>query len=298
MLISFLTLILGWNHLFNFYTFNWSSEEIEKPVKVLSYNVRIFNLYEMNQREKTRDEIFNFLLEESADILCFQEYYHQENSVEFVTKDSMIPLLETPYYHERYTHEMLEKKYFGVATFSKYPIVHKGEIAFENDPNNFCIYSDINVGFDTLRVFNAHLGSIRFQKNDYDFFGEDENPKYMDKSGGQRIVKRLLNAFQKRAEQSEIVSAAVEASPHPVVLCGDLNDTPVSYCYRQFDDLLQDAFTLSGNGIGQTYIGDVPSNRIDYIFHSESLVSSDFTTHQFFNSDHKPISCLVGYAQQ
>ena len=80
-----------------------------------------------------------------------------------------------------------------------------------------------------------------------------------------------------------------------VILCGDLNDTPVSYCYRQFNSLLDDAFIASGNGIGTTYIGEIPSNRIDYIFYSPALGSANFTTHEVDYSDHKPISCEVGY---
>lgn len=73
-----------------------------------------------------------------------------------------------------------------------------------------------------------------------------------------------------------------------------MNDTPVSYCYRQFSRQLYDAFVESGNGIGQTYIGKVPSNRIDYIFYSEEFESANFTTHQVNLSDHKPISAELG----
>jgi endonuclease/exonuclease/phosphatase family metal-dependent hydrolase len=88
---------------------------------------------------------------------------------------------------------------------------------------------------------------------------------------------------------------AVNESPYPVILCGDLNDTPVSYCYRQFSRTLYDSFVESGNGIGQTYIGVVPSNRIDYIFHSEEFETANFTTHQVNYSDHKPISVEIGF---
>lgn len=293
--VSILTLLIGLNHLVHFFAFNFSQDKMDNELNVISYNVHIFNLYDLDNRVEKRNEIFDFLKAQNGGIYCFQEFYHQEGKTNFVTKDSMVKLLETPYYHERYTHEMTNKRYFGVATFSKYPIINKGEIPFENDANNFCIYSDILTPFDTIRVFNAHIGSIRFQDDDYRFFDENSGEDfYADNEAGKRILRRLKVGFEKRAPQAEKIAAEIEKSPYPVILCGDLNDTPVSYCYRQFNRLLEDAFIESGNGIGTTYIGEVPSNRIDYIFYSEDLKSAHFQTHNLDCSDHKPISCKIG----
>lgn len=294
MLLSIVTILIGFNHLRHFVAITFIQPKLLEPVKVLSYNVHIFNLYDLENRVEKRNGIFNFLYENEFDVLCFQEYYHQENGKSFVTKDSMIKLLGTEYYHERYTHDMADKKYFGVATFSKYPIIHKGEIPFSNDKNNFCIYSDIVIHSDTIRFFNAHIGSIRFQQDDYAVFDEGaEEDRYHDSEDEVRILKRLKSAFEKRALQAETIANEIKNSPYPVVLCGDLNDTPVSYCYRQFSNLLDDAFVESGNGFGSTYIGIMPSNRIDYIFHSRSIISSNFTTHDINFSDHRPVSCEI-----
>lgn len=294
MLISAITILIGFNHLRHFYAVTFIQPELLNPVKIMSFNVKIFNLYDLENRVEKRNGIFSFLKEENPSIMCFQEYYHQEGGKSFVTKDSMVKLLGTTYYHERYTHDMADQKYFGVATFSKYPIVNKGEIAFSNDKNNFCIYSDIVIDQDTLRVFNAHIGSIRFQKDDYKVFDEQANDDgYVDAKDEVRIVQRLKLAFEKRALQAEVIAAEIDKSPYPVILCGDLNDTPVSYCYRQFSNLLNDAFVESGNGTGASYIGEMPSNRIDYIFHSTSILSSHFTTHDVEFSDHRPISCQI-----
>lgn len=294
-LLSFCILIIGFNHLRHFFAITLFQPTIEQPLKVISFNVHIFDLYNLEHREENKQEIFKFLKEQDADVYCFQEFYHQDQSSNFQTKNEMIPILGTPHYHERYTHEMLDKKFFGVATFSKYPIINQVEIPFDNDPNNYCIYSDILREDDTIRVFNAHIGSIRLQSDDYDFFenGSDQ-ANQENKEAGQRILGRLKNAFEKRAIQAEKIAAQIEISPYPTVLCGDLNDTPVSYCYRQFSRQLYDAFVESGNGVGQTYIGKVPSNRIDYIFYSEHFESANFITHQVNLSDHKPISVELG----
>lgn len=293
-LLGIITLLLGFNHLRHFFAVTLIQPELIQPVKVMSYNVKVFNLYDLENREVKRDGIFSFLKEQNPGIICFQEFYHQEGGKNFVTRDRMIELLDMPHFHERYTHKLHDEKYIGVATFSKYPIINKGEIPFSNDKNNFCIYSDILVNGDTLRVFNAHIGSIRFQAEDYQFFGEQAEPDtYADKDDEERILRRLKRAFEKRALQAETIAMEIEKSPYPVVLCGDLNDTPVSYCYRQFSGLLNDAFVESGNGIGTTYIGDMPSNRIDYIFHSAKIISANFQTHDVFFSDHRPVSCEI-----
>lgn len=52
-----------------------------------------------------------------------------------------------------------------------------------------------------------------------------------------------------------------------------------------------DAFVGSGKGIGRTYIGKLPSFRIDYIFHSKDFESLNFQTLELRLSDHLPVSC-------
>ncbi len=294
-IINVLTFLLGWNHFSHFYVFNTSSKvHSANAIKVLSYNVRIFNYYDIDNRLETRHQIFNFLKEQQTDVICFQEFYHENSSKDFKTKDTLITFLNAKNNHERYTHEMLGEKYFGLSTFTKYPIVGKGEISFDNDDNNYCIFTDIKKGEDTLRVFNAHLGSIRLQDSDYAFFGDLETGKiYQREVKEQKIIDRLLIAFKKRAVQIKTVMKKVIKSPYEVIFCGDFNDTPISYCYRQATKHLIDSFVEAGNGVGATYIGKIPSNRIDYIFHSNGLTATQFKTHQFNYSDHKPISCYI-----
>ncbi|MDX1349449.1 MAG: endonuclease/exonuclease/phosphatase family protein [Putridiphycobacter sp.] len=287
--------ILGWNHVRHFVSFNTTKYPTDQTaIKILSYNVRIFDLYNTGKRYESRDGIFSFLSKEKPEIACFQEFFHQEGGTDFVTRDTLIDILEAPYFQERYTHKMHDGKYFGLATFSQFPIIESGEIPFENDPNNFCIYATIVKGIDTIRVYNAHLGSIRLQDRDYAFFGDEETGKiYKRNPEEQMILKRLKTAYEKRAIQIEKVMESVKQSPYPVIFCGDLNDTPVSYCYRQLNNVLLDAFVVSGNGIGTTYIGKIPSNRIDYIFYSTEMTSDLFTTHDVIFSDHKPISARI-----
>lgn len=261
-----------------------AESQLGNSLNVISYNVRLFDLYNWTEGSKTRDKIFDFLKEHPADVLCFQEFYHTDRKGVFETRDTLVQFLENTHFHEKYTHEMNGKQYFGVVTFSKYPIVARGEMPFASDVNNFCIYTDILVGLDTIRVYNAHMASVRFQKEDYKALEDGPN-----KDDALRLAGRLGKAFVKRAAQSEKIKSHVASSPYPVVICGDFNDTPVSYAYNQLSANLNDAFVESGSGLGSTYIGAIPGFRIDYILYGDQLNIDWFHTHQVSHSDHRPI---------
>ncbi len=286
-LLPLFILLLGWNIHLDFFQINGKYVPDKQDLKVLTFNARLFDYYKWIEGKKTKEKIFRLIQKENPDILCFQEFYYEENG-DFKTKEAIISFVKTPYYQEKYTHEMSGKRFFGVITLSKFPIVNQGEIAFENDDNNFCIYSDIVKNSDTIRVYNTHLSSIRFKKEDYEYMENDkENQDNLKNT--KRIASRLMIAYQKRESQTKKILENVKKSPYPVILCGDFNDTPISYCYHEFSSVLQDSFKEKGNGISSSYIGDFPSFRIDYIFHSPELRCTQYEIKNVHLSDHKPL---------
>ena len=57
-----------------------------------------------------------------------------------------------------------------MATYSKYPIIKKGTVSISGENiNNVCIFSDIVILEDTVRVYNIHLASNTFDNKDYQF---------------------------------------------------------------------------------------------------------------------------------
>ena len=54
---------------------------------------------------------------------------------------------------------------------------------------------------------------------------------------------------------------------------------------------LKDAFIESGKGLGRTYVGDLPSMRIDYVLYSDDFDAYNFETLNFEMSDHLPVVC-------
>ncbi len=268
-----------------------SCAESQSSVSILSYNVRLFDLYNWTTGDNTREEIYAFLEAHPVDVICFQEFFHTVKPGAADPRKELAERLGYTHYHDKYTHEMHDVQYFGLLTYSRYPIVGRGEVAFASDPNNFCIYSDIVVGADTLRVYNAHLASIRFKTEDYRAI--DRGP---DQQETKRLVSRIAGGYQRRASQIEAVVESIAASPHPVVLCVDLNDTPISYAHAQLEDHLTDGFRGNHFGFGGTHIGLFPFLRIDYVMHSEALKPHYFKLHADVElSDHHPVEVHLSW---
>lgn len=291
MLISAIAILITFPALTNFFQFNLSHSEDEDSIKVMSYNVRLFDLYNWSKNIDSRNKIFDQLGGQNADIYCFQEFYYTEQKGKFETRDTLITFLDAKNYREAYTHKMRGGQYFGIATFTRFPVINSGNITFENDDNNICLYTDLKINEDTIRVYNLHIASIRFSYNDYVFVENIDTKSQSDEleQGAKNIYHRLSRAFIKRSEQSKVIIAHVEESPYPVILCGDFNDSPNSYCYDEFSKILEDSFKEAGKGIGKTYIGSFPSFRIDYIFHSEEFKATNYITLPEEYSDHHAI---------
>ncbi len=303
---SAIAILLGWGHVGEYVQLfggGGAPEGAGDGVKVMSYNVRLFDLYNWSHNKETRDRIFTFLHREDPSILCLQEFYaHEPGKPEgFITKDSLMANWRFKACHDVYTAHSKYGHHMGIATFSAYPIVDRGVIHFPDDLNNLCIWSDLVIGPDTVRVYNAHLASIRFDGDDYRFMKELAPATDSDSltRGGRRIVGRLKDAFIRRADEVRLIAGHMASCPHPILYCGDLNDTPMSWGYHHLRDLgLEDAFIESGRGIGHTYIGDFPSFRIDHILHSEPLRSWDFHTLPEELSDHRAITCRVAVVRE
>jgi len=259
----------------------------QQKTKVISYNVRLFNLYDWANNTEAAEQILAFLKEESADIICLQEFYvnHEKELNLPAIKDA---LAGTPNVHIAASKQG-ESAFYGIATFTKYPIIHRGEIHFENT-TNISIYTDIKVGHDTLRIFNNHLQSIRFNQNNYSFIRNSKDYKEEERIREIKDISfRLIKASKKRALQADVLASYISKSPYKVVVCGDFNDTPVSYTYRTIKGDLEDAFHAYGKWLGTTYQGNFPSYRIDYILYDKDLELIDYQVKKSNLSDHYPI---------
>lgn len=269
-----------------------NSTEDQKAIKVLTYNIRVFDNYNWCGEDIDRDSIISFINYNEPDIVCLQEFFIDSKVYSKSETHTRNLLKPTPNHHILYSQATAgNSRRFGIATFSKYPIVRKGSINFENS-HNICIYSDIVFNADTVRIYNLHLQSISLKK-DYTLMDSLAyiNSKRIDEV--KDISKRLKAAFIRRAQQVDAVKAHVELSPYPVILCGDFNDTPVSYTYHKLLGNKTDAFREAGSGLSQTYRGNLPSYRIDYIFHDAFFNATEYSVPKVRLSDHYPVISVL-----
>ena len=253
-------------------------------ISIMSYNVRLFNAYNWIKKESVKEEIFNLFTKTNTNILCIQEFYAPKQ----------LPKLDYPFQHIGLQNK---KSQWHMVIYSKFPQIEKGTVSIKGERmNNTCIFSDMIIENDTVRVYNIHLASNWFDKSDLAFMENPEMSKEAIKKGMFGIAKRLKRSFQKRAIQVEVIKKHMDNTPFSILVCGDFNDTPYSFTYYKFSKDLQDSFLEKGNGIGSTFLGKIPFLRIDYILHSpNNFKTTTFTTHQQKLSDHKAIESSFGF---
>ena len=213
----------------------------------------------------------------------------KKDSLGFVWTDSLMNLLGYRYKALSLTQPNGKQAYYGQAVLSKHPIKTIQDIRLQTTSSAFGQVVDIKTKKGNfLRIINVHLSSVRFKDEDYRFI-KNLNKQENITDGSLKIIKRIMQAAEIRAKQVELIKQMIDESPYPTVVAGDFNDSPVSYTYASLTKQLNDAFLVSGNGVGTTYTGDFPSFRIDYILHTDNIKSSDYQTIKVELSDHYPI---------
>lgn len=268
LLLSVVVLLVGYNHVLSFYKFSSeSSIKSENTFTVMSYNVRLFNLYDWIDDKTIPTKIQDFIIKESPNIVCFQEY---DSSVD-------LDFRFFPYIHQ--TKSSASKK-SELAILSTYEILNSGYIEFPNSANS-AIYADVLIKSDTLRVYNVHLQSSGIDTN--------VNVETIDSEQSNKLLKRLGITFKAQQSQAELVATHVAKSPYKVLMCGDFNNTVYSYVYRILKGNLFDTFETAGKGFGNTFNFKYFPVRIDFILADKIFTAVTFQNYTVPYSDHFPI---------
>ncbi|WP_291120215.1 endonuclease/exonuclease/phosphatase family protein [Flavobacterium sp. UBA6135] len=279
MLLSGIVLLLGITFINKFYKlYGNESESHKNDLVIMSYNVRLFNLYDWIKNEDVSANISEFIKENNPDVLCIQEFSNT-NTIDF----SKYP----------YQHVFIEGKNtkLGQAIFSKFPIVDRGVLNFPNSTNN-AVFVDLKKDTTVFRVYSIHLQSIKITPDVHEI---DENiQEGVTKTRSKRIFSRTSAAFREQQNQAEIVKKHKMGCSYPVIICGDMNNSAFSFVYRSVKGDLNDTFEEAGSGFGKTYSFKYYPARIDYIFTDKQFeVKSHKSFSDFKNSDHFPIVSRV-----
>lgn len=290
-LFSLAVLLLGWKFIAGSVGVSFSSDPEGGNIKILSYNVNTFRGFGANA-DKTGQfgrKMINWLLHADADVLCLQEFYDHPNSDDY---NAIKKLKSVGYKHHFFSRAVRTgwEASLGMATFSRHPIVNSEIVRKKPRSNNQILLTDIKTPKGVVRVLNVHLQSNFLKEAEINQSTQGENMRYNLRS----IWNKLTNGYTQRTEQAELLIQTIEKSPHPVVVAGDLNETPYSYTYQQINALLNNTFEKAGTGFGFTYNGYIPFLRIDNIFSNKKMEVVFFQTHRHVPySDHYPISAAL-----
>ncbi len=266
-LLSFLLVLFGYSYFNKIIVFNEeSTHDVNSPLNVMSYNVRLFNRFNWIEDDDVHHKISDFIAEEQPDIVAFQDFYKKDG-------------FELEAYPYSYIKMKTNVSHMGIAIFSKHKILNKGVIDFPKTHNN-AIYADILINQDTLRIYAVHLESLKIIPDVMELQRENH----------QKLIKRVGESFVKQQEQVEMLMDNFKSTTLPKIVCIDMNNTPFSYVANQLlKHNLKDAFVTSGSGIGKTFNFDFVPLRIDAIFYESDFRSVNFKNYDIELSDHFPI---------
>ena len=298
LLLSVIVILIGYNPFIHHFQIMPGREAPKESalVKVMSYNVQNMAHSNIGQRDpETRRKIYDFIGSQKADIACLQEFASKEND----TAEVFRTIKSLTGFSQCFNIDYNPGDYHinALLILSKLPYFNPGTLSLPGEKKNFGGYIDILFQGDTTRVYNLHLESIRLHHEDLQFVedvtkGQTEQSQLGEAS--KSILRKLHYAYKTRARQSSVVRESLDHCPYPVIICGDFNDTPLSYAYHQISKDLKDSFVNAGYGLGNTFAGNLPPIRIDFIFHSLSLTSYEFKVHTTGLSDHYPVSVYLG----
>ena len=282
-------LVLCYQPIRTFFPLHFGSETPDDGLKVMSYNVCGYN--HKGRHDQPMDTIMSYLRSQRPDIVCLQEDFRHK-------PDPVGQLKEIfPYNDTVHVQKKRDSDLNALGVHSRFPIVKKERIVFESSANCSAAFF-LLVDGDTVLVVNNHLESFHLSQEDRQHY------KNMLKGQMERdsanvetrfLIDKLSKAQALRAPQARAVSDYIERHRHlPVIVCGDFNDTPISYARRTVGKGLTDCYVEAGCGPGLSYNQKGFNFRIDHIMCSGHFVPYRCVVDDKMGaSDHYPVICWL-----
>lgn len=279
-----------------------------KNLKIITYNTQLFGLYQNEssvdivntEYMPAMDSFLQVLKKENADVVCLQEVYAKAGGLKALARF----LKAEGGYDYSQTYTLSERRPYGMIVLSKYQIKRWQPISLGAQTGNMAMWVDVEIPSEykflrnaRIRIYNLHLQSFRFAKKDFEVMQKQTQQQQIDIEGSKGIITRLRMGYQRRAQQVKIIKENLLVCDFPKVICGDFNDIPVSYSYRQLSSGMRDAFVEAGSGLETTYKGSMPSFRIDYILFDNPMRALQYQSIKEVPSDHKLVMAELQIGQ-
>lgn len=258
----------------------------EREIRIATYNIFNFDMPDDGAPDKfsVQQRLARQVGEAGIDILCMQE---------FCTRDTLrtLAIFEDFPYHYFYFPRYNRYHYYGNVIFSRFPLSHGGRILFKGGYKS-CVYARVHIDGQDGRAAQFTLINTHLQSTSVSLVGLAQR-LYAKKLGQEDIKKahvKMNTAFEMRSAQIHQLTELIEKASLPLVLCGDFNDTPVSYTYQEIKKTgLDDSFCEAGRGLGASYRHLSPLLRIDYLFSSSGIDAIEYRSPRWDYSDHYPV---------
>lgn len=278
----------------NYAPIHFGSEKPKDCIKIMSYNVCG---YGGNFRyDNAYDTIYSYLKKVDADIVCIQE---EQN-----TKINQLTFFKDTYPYNDTVHVSIpgSVNINALGIHSRYLIVKKERIDYKSLTNGSVAYY-LQVDDDTVIVINNHLESTHLSLDDRQRYKEVLRGN-MERDAAEEetllLLEKLSDAMVLRSSEAKAVHQYIENHrQYPLIVCGDFNDTPISFARHTVGQGLCDCYAETGCGPGISYNKKGFNVRIDYIFCSDHFQPYDCQVDSEADySDHNPIYCSLKWTKK
>ena len=248
-------------------------------LKVLTMNVTQFNWFDGDHPSKN----MRYILDQNADIVVIQEGLIFNSYERLKTVKPMLQELYKKYPYRK-------KPFFDVGILSKYPFEEVDADVLTRDTTGYFIKAwDVEAPGGDLRVVSMHLSSMRLSESDSKIIDSMNKPSGR-KERAKSVVKKLTGGFCVHARQALAMRQLLDETVGDVLVMGDMNETPGSYCYRTVcGEDLRDAWADTGFGPISTFNAHHLYVKIDHILYRGDLKPLSCRRDKEGESDHYPL---------
>lgn len=267
------------------------AEEGETQLKLLTYNVHHYCTTGLDG--STYPEILEFIRRENPDILCIQEAsltVNRERRAQYRDPFQSIGMLAAYPYRvfAKLSNEQRESY-----ILSRYPLspIEKGKAA----PSLTALARvHVKPGLE-VDVVTVHFSSFGLNHEERDVVRRlndgVESVKESAKEMKGSIISKLARTFRHHVQDVNKIISRTDSISGRLIICGDFNDVPTSYCSRQLRKAgFRDAYSEAALGPTYTFNDNFMLFHIDQVFHrGEGIRTLRIKRGDLKCSDHYPL---------
>lgn len=292
------TLLACWGPLETYFPLQTAKEAEpgQQTFKMITWNILHTDDLRPKSPEDTtlRSRAFQYIIDSGADFVCFQEIFGPYTKEYCRWDPAQLRKLDQTYpYYAGGT-------YNDLYILSKYPVEILGR-PVTDDPfrQSYNIFRIHMPGGRELTVADVHLPSFQLSDKERQVITDVKDSQSAKSSAREfkgTILEKLGRAFKTRDEMAEDLIDKLSHYRGALIVCGDFNDVPSSWCYRKFIKAgFTDAFTQTNFWNTHTFNEHLMYFRLDQILYRGPLQALSMERGDIDSSDHYPFTATFAF---